>query len=107
MSAWIKHRVKRAVNFIGEFEQAVVHQCRKHGYAGVVCGHIHHAEIRDLDGVRYMNCGDWVESCTVLVEDENGTFRILDWSGGASSAEITPLPESHGLAVAAPERRRA
>lgn len=80
LSAWIKHKVKRAVNFISEFEEAVVHQCRRKGYEGVICGHIHHAEISDFDGVCYMNCGDWVESCTALVEDEHGQFRILDWS---------------------------
>jgi hypothetical protein len=67
------------VSFISEFEEAIVHQCRKEGYDGVVCGHIHHAEIRDLEGTTYMNCGDWVESCTALVEDEQGRFQILDW----------------------------
>lgn len=57
LSGWVKHRVKRAVSFISEFEEAVTYQCRKQGYQGVVCGHIHHAEIRDLDGTRYLNCG--------------------------------------------------
>ncbi len=80
LSAWIKHRVKKAVNFIGDFEETVAHQCRKRQFDGVVCGHIHHAEISDFDGVTYMNCGDWVESCTALVEDQNGRFQILDWS---------------------------
>jgi UDP-2,3-diacylglucosamine pyrophosphatase LpxH len=80
LSAWVKHRVKRAVSYIGEYEEAVVYQCRRQGFEGVVCGHIHHAEIRDIDGVCYMNCGDWVESCTALVEDANGRFAILDWS---------------------------
>jgi UDP-2,3-diacylglucosamine pyrophosphatase LpxH len=80
LAAWAKRRVKHAVNFIGDFEQAMVHHCRKEGYAGVICGHIHHAEIRDVDGIGYMNCGDWVESCTALVEDANGRFSILDWS---------------------------
>jgi UDP-2,3-diacylglucosamine pyrophosphatase LpxH len=92
LSAWIKHRVKRAVSFISEFEDAIAHQCRKRGFDGVVCGHIHHAEIRDLDGTTYMNCGDWVESCTALVEDEHGRFHILDWSRNASMGEVVPLP---------------
>ncbi|MEQ8486231.1 MAG: UDP-2,3-diacylglucosamine diphosphatase [Pseudomonadales bacterium] len=92
LSAWIKHRVKRAVSFISEFEDAIVHQCRKRGFDGVVCGHIHHAEIRDLEGTTYMNCGDWVESCTALVEDEHGRFHILDWSRGAGMGEVVPLP---------------
>jgi UDP-2,3-diacylglucosamine pyrophosphatase LpxH len=66
------------VSFISEFEEALAHPCRRQGFQGVVCGHIHHAEMLDLDGVRYLNCGDWVESCTALVEDERGQFRILD-----------------------------
>jgi len=100
LSGWIKHRVKRAVSFISEFEEAVTHQCRKQGYQGVICGHIHHAEIRDLDGTRYLNCGDWVESCTALVEDDQGHFRILDWSRTVPSAEVIPLPDAQ------PARRR-
>ena len=99
LSAWVKHRVKRAVSYIGEFEQAVAHQCRREGYAGVVCGHIHHAEIRDLEGIRYMNCGDWVESCTALVEDANGRFAILDWS--------STLPMADNVIPLEPERLRA
>ncbi|MGA0838501.1 MAG: UDP-2,3-diacylglucosamine diphosphatase [Pseudomonadales bacterium] len=94
LSAWVKQRVKRAVSYIGEYEDALVHQCRREGFDGVVCGHIHHAEIRDLDGVRYMNCGDWVESCTALVEDKNGRFCILDWSAehdlGSNVIEFEP-----------------
>jgi UDP-2,3-diacylglucosamine pyrophosphatase LpxH len=92
LSAWIKQRVKRAVSFISEYEEAIVHQCRKEGYDGVVCGHIHHAEIRDLEGTTYMNCGDWVESCTALVEDEQGRFRILDWGRHTGYGELIPLP---------------
>jgi len=90
LSAWIKHRVKKAVSYIGDFEDAIVHQCDKRGYQGVVCGHIHHAEITELNGITYMNCGDWVESCTALVEDDAGQFRILDWSVVAP-AEVVPL----------------
>jgi UDP-2,3-diacylglucosamine pyrophosphatase LpxH len=83
LSAWLKHKVKRAVNYIGEYEDALAHHCRKNGYQGVVCGHIHHAEISDFDGVTYMNCGDWVESCTALVEDDQGRFQIIDWTTDA------------------------
>ncbi len=79
LSAWIKHRVKRAVNFISEFEGAVARQCKRRGYHGAICGHIHHAEISRIDGVTYMNCGDWVESCTALVETRNGDFEIIRW----------------------------
>ncbi|MAT84054.1 MAG: UDP-2,3-diacylglucosamine hydrolase [Gammaproteobacteria bacterium] len=105
LSAWLKHRVKRAVNFISEFEEAVVHQCHKRGFDGVVCGHIHHAEIREIQGLRYLNCGDWVESCTALVEDEHGRFEILDWSRRAPAATVVPLPAA--AAGVEPERGAA
>ena len=85
LSAWIKHRVKKAVNFISEFETAVAHQCNRLEYDGAICGHIHHAEISSLQGVTYMNCGDWVESCTALVEDEQGHFQILRWDSVATT----------------------
>ena len=68
LSAYAKHKVKSAVNFISEFEEAVVHQCHKRGFDGVVCGHIHKAEIREIDGVHYYNCGDWIESCSAIAE---------------------------------------
>ena len=93
LSAWVKHRVKQAVNFVSDYEQAVSYECKRRGFDGVVCGHIHHAEIRDIDGVRYMNCGDWVESCTALVEDERGEFRILDFAGPILDVLPPPAPE--------------
>ena len=101
LSAWVKYRVKQAVNFVSDYERAVSYECKRQGYDGVVCGHIHHAEIRDIDGVRYMNCGDWVESCTALVEDERGGFHILDYS--RPRVEVLPLPEtgSRGTRAAA------
>jgi UDP-2,3-diacylglucosamine pyrophosphatase LpxH len=77
LSAWLKLKVKRAVNYIGEFEGALAHHCAKSGLDGVICGHIHHAEIKAIDGVEYMNCGDWVESCTALVEDRAGHFSVV------------------------------
>jgi UDP-2,3-diacylglucosamine pyrophosphatase LpxH len=88
LSAWLKHKVKRAVNYIGDYEDALARHCRKQGFEGVICGHIHHAEISDFDGVTYMNCGDWVESCTALVEDGAGRFTIVDWTEAESAAVI-------------------
>lgn len=79
LSAFAKQRVKTAVNVISDFEDAVAHECRRRGLDGVVCGHIHHAEVRDIDGITYHNCGDWVESCTALVEDEHGHIEVLHW----------------------------
>jgi UDP-2,3-diacylglucosamine pyrophosphatase LpxH len=67
------------VNFIFEFENAVARDCRRRGFQGVVCGHIHHAEIRDVQDVTYYNCGDWVESCTALIEHFDGRIEVRQW----------------------------
>lgn len=79
LSAYLKYRVKTAVNFIGEFEAALADEARRRGVDGVVCGHIHHAADRQLNGVRYLNCGDWVESCTAITEDEQGSLDVVRW----------------------------
>ncbi|MEQ8249303.1 MAG: UDP-2,3-diacylglucosamine diphosphatase [Alphaproteobacteria bacterium] len=77
LSAFLKHRVKNAVQFIANFEDAVVAEARHRGVDGVVCGHVHHAEMRMIDGILYCNDGDWVESCTALVEHHDGTMEIV------------------------------
>jgi UDP-2,3-diacylglucosamine pyrophosphatase LpxH len=88
LSAYIKHRVKNAVAFISRFEEVVAHAARERGVDGVVCGHIHSAEIREFDGITYMNDGDWVESCTALVEHHDGRIEILDWAARAKSLSV-------------------
>jgi UDP-2,3-diacylglucosamine pyrophosphatase LpxH len=80
LSAWLKRQVKEAVKAIDRFETALAGEARRRGLDGVVCGHIHHAEMRMVDGVLYMNDGDWVESCTALVEHHDGTLELLDWA---------------------------
>ena len=80
LSAYLKHKVKNAVRFIASFESAMTEVARMRGLDGVVCGHIHHAEIRELDGIVYCNDGDWVESCTALVEHHDGRLEILRWA---------------------------
>jgi UDP-2,3-diacylglucosamine pyrophosphatase LpxH len=80
LSAFLKHKVKEAVKYIGNFEQAVVKAAREQGVDGVICGHIHQAVIAEIDGVTYANCGDWVESCTALAEEYNGTLRLIHWA---------------------------
>ena len=80
LSAWLKRQVKEAVKAIDRFEIAVADEARRRGFDGVVCGHIHHAEMRDVNGILYMNDGDWVESCTALVEHHDGTFELIDWA---------------------------
>lgn len=79
LSQYLKHKAKGAVAFIADFEQAVAREARRRGFDGVVCGHIHKAEIRMVDGMLYCNDGDWVESLTALVEDHAGRLRILEW----------------------------
>lgn len=79
LSAYMKKRVKNAVQYVCNFEEAVAHEAAHRKLDGVVCGHIHCAEIRDIGGTTYYNDGDWVESCTALVETADGTMSILDW----------------------------
>jgi len=79
LSAWAKARVKNAVNFIGRFEETLAAEARRHGVDGVICGHIHSAATRDFDGFTYINTGDWVESCTAVVEHRDGRMEIIRW----------------------------
>lgn len=79
LSAWLKHKVKTAVAYIGGYEQALVRAARDRGVDGLVCGHIHKADIRQVDTILYCNDGDWVESCTALVEHLDGRLEILAW----------------------------
>jgi UDP-2,3-diacylglucosamine pyrophosphatase LpxH len=79
LSQYLKLKVKNAVQYIGSYAEAVTDEARRRGFDGVVCGHIHHAEIRERDGILYCNDGDWVESCTALVEHFDGRLEIIDW----------------------------
>jgi UDP-2,3-diacylglucosamine pyrophosphatase LpxH len=80
LSKYLKHKVKKAVDFMFKFEENLAGYCKKRGFDGVICGHIHHAEIKEINGVAYMNDGDWVESCTALVEHHNGQWEIITWT---------------------------
>jgi UDP-2,3-diacylglucosamine pyrophosphatase LpxH len=80
LSQYLKHKVKNAVSFISDFERVLVREARRRGYDGVVCGHIHHAQIRTIDGVLYCNDGDWVESLTAIVETLEGQLKIVTWN---------------------------
>ena len=80
LSKWAKMKVKDAVNFIGEFERALAREANEVGADGVVCGHIHHAVIAEREGIQYINTGDWVESCTAIVEAHDGTLSLIDWA---------------------------
>jgi len=95
LSAFAKQHVKTAVSVVSTFEDSLAHECRRRKLDGVVCGHIHHAEARKIDGVDYYNCGDWVESCTALAEDQNGNITVLRWIQldhlNQASTKVTPL----------------
>lgn len=79
LSKWLKQNTKEALNFINNFEDHVSEYCKEEGYDGVICGHIHVAKIKNIGNIEYMNCGDWVESGTALVEHENGHFEIIEY----------------------------
>jgi UDP-2,3-diacylglucosamine pyrophosphatase LpxH len=105
LSKYLKLKVKRAVSFIGDFENAVAREARRRGVQGVVCGHIHHAELRDIDGITYANDGDWVESLTALVEHADGRLEIIDWAQQLRDREPQAAPKvaaaAHTVAEAA------
>jgi UDP-2,3-diacylglucosamine pyrophosphatase LpxH len=98
LSAYLKFKVKNAVQFIGDFAEAIAAEARQRGVDGIVCGHVHHAEIRDLGGVLYCNDGDWVESCTALIEHFDGTLEILRWVEPYTVAALALAPVAPALA---------
>jgi UDP-2,3-diacylglucosamine pyrophosphatase LpxH len=95
LSAYMKKRVKNAVAFVSSYEEAVAQEAIGRGLDGVVCGHIHCAEIREFGGITYYNDGDWVESCTALAEDAQGHIAIIDWAG-EKAAEAEAEAEQRG-----------
>jgi len=104
LSAWAKLKVKDAVNFIGSFEELLASEARRHAVDGVICGHIHHAAMHERFGVRYMNTGDWVESCTALVEHYDGRYELLRWADivrereARAAAALPAVPVSSAVA---------
>ncbi len=93
LSAYLKYKVKRAVNYIGEFETALAQEARRNGANGVICGHVHHASMREIDGIQYVNTGDWVESCTAVGETRDGHLELIRWADMASVHTV-----AHGAA---------
>jgi len=78
-SKFIKEHVKQSIAYITDFENILALQAKNTGHTGIICGHIHKAEMREIDGIEYLNCGDWVESCTALVETMDGEWKIIRW----------------------------
>ncbi len=96
LSAYLKTKVKNALHFIEDFEGAVAEEARRRGVDGVICGHIHKAEMRQIEDILYINDGDWVESCTALVEHMDGRMEILEWAklrSWSAVRETRALPE--------------
>jgi UDP-2,3-diacylglucosamine pyrophosphatase LpxH len=103
LSQFLKLKVKNAVSYISAFEDALAREARSRGFDGVVCGHIHHAEIREIGDILYCNSGDWVESLTALVEAHDGTLSIIRWHemAGATLRNTLPLAAAESLAAMA------
>ena len=95
LAGYAKRRVKKALQFIYDFEDAAIRAVRQRGLDGIICGHIHSAALREVNGLCYANCGDWVDSCTAIVEHLDGRLEIVAWSGGATPAQV-PSPEENG-----------
>jgi UDP-2,3-diacylglucosamine pyrophosphatase LpxH len=97
LAGYAKRKVKSAVSFISDFEESVVHAARQRGVDGIICGHIHSAGIRQVRGITYINCGDWVDSCTAIVEHFDGSMELVDWrlvcnGTQGSIADTEPMP---------------
>ncbi|MBP9615893.1 MAG: UDP-2,3-diacylglucosamine diphosphatase [Aliarcobacter sp.] len=87
LSKYVKDNVKSSVSFISDFEAVLSTHAKNKGYDGIICGHIHKAEIRDIEDIEYLNCGDWVESCTAIVETYEGEFKIINWLENDNSSK--------------------
>ncbi|MBK5966287.1 UDP-2,3-diacylglucosamine hydrolase [Thiocystis minor] len=101
LAGYLKHKIKNAVSYIGNFEQALAREAERRELDGMICGHIHHAEMRDIASVSYCNCGDWVESCTALVEHHDGRLELLRWTDAYPESLVAPaLPPAPAIALA-------
>lgn len=91
LAGYAKRKVKTAINFIFDFEDSVIRAVRERGLDGVICGHIHWAALRPMDGVTYINCGDWVDSCTAIVEHLDGSLELVEWGNARPAQARQPL----------------
>ena len=93
LAAYVKFKVKNVVQFISDYEESIVSTLKDHDLDGVICGHIHHAEIKEIDGFLYINTGDFVESSTAIVEHFNGTLELVKWKKIESAINDDESPE--------------
>lgn len=94
LAAYVKYKVKNIVQFISDYEENIVNTLRHEGVDGVICGHIHHAEIKDISGFLYVNTGDFVESCSAIVEHSDGSLEQVKWLKSEPSMQYDALDES-------------
>jgi len=99
LAGFLKHKVKNAVQYISNFEQAVAYESGRRGVDGVVCGHIHRPEISRLNNLIYCNCGDWVESCSALVEHYDGSLELIRWADTMSSLKWARFADDERLTL--------
>lgn len=99
LAGFLKHKVKNAVQFISNFEQAVAYETARLGVDGVVCGHIHRPEITRINNVIYCNCGDWVESCSALVEHHDGSLELFRWADNVAILKRSRIVDQGGLTL--------
>lgn len=98
LSQWANYKVKDALNYVQSFEQALAEEAARRRAAGVICGHVHHAAIREFPGGRYINCGDWVESCSAAIEDFDGRLEIVSWKAELHrSVPEAKITEAHAI----------
>lgn len=99
LATWLKQKMGNAVRYIHKYEQAVIHEARRRGLDGVVCGHIHRGDLDTVNGLLYCNDGDWVENCTALVEHHDGTLQLLHWADQKHTVKFHPaeaaVPTDH------------
>jgi UDP-2,3-diacylglucosamine pyrophosphatase LpxH len=93
LAGYAKRKVKSAVGFIFNFEESVARYVKERGVDGVICGHIHAAAIKEIDGITYINCGDWVDSCTAILEHQDGRMELVEWGVGLAKAERSGASE--------------
>jgi UDP-2,3-diacylglucosamine pyrophosphatase LpxH len=98
LSQWAKHKVKDVLNYVQSFEEALAAEATRRHAEGVICGHVHQASIRDFPAARYINCGDWVESCSAAVEHFDGRLEIVSWKAAAcQDVPAAKITEAHAI----------
>ena len=101
LASSIKARVHKAREVIEAFENAAIHEAKRQGVDGIICGHIHHPQLKVVDGIVYCNDGDWIENCTALVENDNGRIELIHWSEKQTVLESADITDLHGTKSAA------